>query len=201
MAATYRRVGLGGEGERRLMQSAELRGACDRRVVSSRGVVGFSRRDGVEIDDDRARVDVGAVHRFLAAESYWARGRDRATMDRLVLEATRVVGAYDADRQVGFARCVSDGMSLAWVADVYVEASHRGRGIGEDVARFLIEGADFVNIRWMLGTADAHGFYAKLGFGPPSERILERPRAGGDPSVSIEDPRGWSQAPTATRPS
>jgi len=146
----------------------------------------FTRPDGVEIDDDPDRVDVGAVHRFLAEESYWAPGRDWATAERLVREATRVVGAYDADRQVGFARCFSDRVTLAWVADVYVDASHRRRRIGEDLVRHLIEESDFADIRWMLGTADAHSFYAKLGFGPPSERILERPRAAGDPPVPVD---------------
>ncbi|MEA2716573.1 MAG: hypothetical protein QOI99_890 [Actinomycetota bacterium] len=145
----------------------------------------LTRPDGVEIDDDVARVDIGAVHRFLATESYWAPGRDRETVERLVQEATRVVGAYDGGRQVGFARCFSDRVTLAWVADVYVDASHRGRGIGEAVVRHLIEGSDFVGVRWMLGTADAHTFYAKLGFGPPSERILERRRAQDPPLLDL----------------
>jgi GNAT superfamily N-acetyltransferase len=147
--------------------------------------VKLTRPDGVEIDDDVARVDIGAVHRFLATESYWAPGRDRETVERLVQEATRVVGAYDGGRQVGFARCFSDRVTLAWVADVYVDASHRGRGVGEAVVRHLIEGSDFVGVRWMLGTADAHTFYAKLGFGPPSERILERRRAQDPPLLDL----------------
>jgi GNAT superfamily N-acetyltransferase len=146
-------------------------------------VARITRPDGIEIDDDVDRVDVDAVHRFLAEESYWAPGRDRATVDRLIREATRIVGAYDAGRQIGFARCFSDRVTLSWVGDVYVESSHRGRGIGEAVVRFLIEGSDFAGVRWMLGTADAHAFYAKLGFGMPGERILERPRAAGDPPV------------------
>ena len=148
-------------------------------------MTGFVRPDGVEIDDDPARVDVGAVHRFLSEESYWARGRDAATVARLVREATRVAGAYEVQRQVGFARCLSDGLTFAWVADVYVEASRRGRGIGEDVVRHLIDGSDFPGIRWMLVTADAHAFYAKFGFGRPSDRFLERPRAAGDPPLLI----------------
>ncbi len=145
---------------------------------------GFVRPDGVEIDDDPDRVDVGAVHRFLSEESYWARGRDAATVQRLVRTATRVVGAYDGGRQVGFARCFSDGVTLAWVGDVYVESTHRGRGIGEDIVRVLIDGSGFAKIRWMLGTADAHTFYAKFGFDRPSDRILERPRASGDPPLT-----------------
>lgn len=149
----------------------------------------LTRSDGVEIDDDPARVDLDAVHRFLAEESYWAPGRDRGTVDRLVRDATRVVGAYDGTRQVGFARCFSDGVTLAWVGDVYVEGPYRGRGIGEAMVRHLIQGSAFAHIRWMLGTADAHTFYAKLGFGRPSERILERPRAGGEPGPPGEPAR------------
>lgn len=155
-------------------------GALGARAYHPGAVASFTRPDGIEIDDDVSRVDVAAVHRFLAEESYWAAGRDRATVERLVREATRVVGAYDAGRQVGFARCFSDRVSLAWLADVYVEATHQGRGIGEAIVRHLIESSDFAGIRWMLGTADAHTFYTRLGFGPPSARILERPRAGGD---------------------
>jgi GNAT superfamily N-acetyltransferase len=138
-------------------------------------VASFVRDDGIEIDDDRARVDIDAVHRFLSEESYWAKGRERGTVQRLLDSATRVVGAYDAGRQIGFARCFSDQLTLAWVNDVYVEERHRGRKVGEDLVRWLIEGSGFSTIRWMLGTRDAHTFYAKLGFGPPGPFILERP--------------------------
>jgi GNAT superfamily N-acetyltransferase len=138
--------------------------------------VACSRRpDGIEIDDDRARIDVDAVHRFISEQSYWAKGRDRATMVRLIDHATRVVGAYEDGRQIGFARCFSDEVTLAWVNDVYVESTHRGRRVGEDLVRQLIEGSAFPRIRWMLATRDAHSFYAKLGFGTPGPLVLERP--------------------------
>jgi len=139
------------------------------------------RPDGIEIDDERARIDVRAVHRFLSEESYWAQGRSLAAVDHTVRHATRVVAAFDGRAQVAYARCFSDRVTMAWVADVYVEQSHRGRRIGEDVVRHLIEGSGFAHVRWMLGTADAHSSYAKLGFGPPGPRLLERPRSGGDP--------------------
>ena len=140
-----------------------------------RAVTSFVRPDGIEIDDDRGRVDVDAVHRFLSEESYWAKGRDRETVVELLREATRVVAAYEDGRQVGFARCFSDRHTTAWINDVYIEDTHRGRRIGEDLVRFLIEGSDFPTIRWMLGTRDAHTFYAKLGFGIPGPFLLERP--------------------------
>jgi GNAT superfamily N-acetyltransferase len=147
-------------------------------------VSGFVRADGIDIDDDPARVDVAAVQRFLSAESYWAKGRDLGTVTRLVSEATRVVGAYDGPRQIGFARCLSDRVSVAWMADVFVLVGYRGRRIGEDVVRHLIEASRFADVRWMLGTADAHCFYAKFGFVEPGPRLLERPRRHGDPPRS-----------------
>ncbi len=78
--------------------------------------------DGLELDDDKARIDRVEVHRFLSEESYWAVGRPREVQDRLIDEASRVVGLYDGDRQIGFCRAFSDGNSFAYLADVYVLA-------------------------------------------------------------------------------
>lgn len=138
--------------------------------------------DGYELDDDPTRIDVDAAHAYLSGESYWAKGRERAVMDDLVREATRVVGLYDPDgAMVGFARAIADRHTFAYLADVYVLDAHRGRGLGVELVREMVEGSDYPHIRWMLGTLDAHGLYRKVGFGEPSERIMERRRAAGDP--------------------
>src|SRR5437879_6302980 len=82
------------------------------------------RRDlgeGIEIDDDPARVDVDAVHEFLANDAYWAKGRPHETVERLLREASRVVGLYAGERQVGFARAFTDGVAVVYLADVYVK--------------------------------------------------------------------------------
>jgi GNAT superfamily N-acetyltransferase len=129
---------------------------------------------GIELDDDRARVDVDAVHHFLANDSYWAEGRPRAVVARLVREAERVVGLYDGERQIGFARAFTDGVSLAYLADVYVLPEYRGRGLGVELVRETVENGPYGNLRWMLHTRDAHMLYRKLGFGEPSERVMER---------------------------
>src|SRR3954447_21835809 len=93
-----------------------------------------------ELDDDRARVDLEELHRFLAHESYWARGRPRATVERLVVEAQRVVALYRDGRMLGFCRAVSDGVSFAYLADVYVHPEARGRGLGVALVREMVEG-------------------------------------------------------------
>jgi len=116
------------------------------------------------------------VHRFLSTEAYWAMGRPRDTQDRLVREASRVVGLYAEGRQIGFCRAVSDGASFAYLADVYVLAEYRGRGLGLELVREMIENGPHAERSWLLHTADAHRLYAKLGFASPGPRLLERPR-------------------------
>lgn len=130
--------------------------------------------EGLELDDDKARIDRVEVHRFLSEVSYWATGRPRETQDRLIDEATRVVGLYDGERQIGFCRAFSDGLALAYLADVYVLEEYRGRGLGEELVREMIERGPLANVKWMLHTADMHALYRKLGFGEPSQRVMER---------------------------
>lgn len=133
--------------------------------------------DGYELDDDPGRVDRAAVHAYLGGESYWAQGRTRAVMDDLVASAERVAGLYAPDgSQVGFARAVSDGHTVSYLADVYVLEPHRGRGHGLELVRFTVDEGPLAATRWLLHTRDMFGLYARLGFGEPSERLMERAR-------------------------
>jgi ribosomal protein S18 acetylase RimI-like enzyme len=127
-----------------------------------------------ELDDDPGRVDVDAVHAYLATESYWARGRPREIVERLVREAQRVVGLYHEGRQIGFARAVTDDASFVYLADVYVLSEFRGRGLGVELVREMVENGPYAGRTWLLHTRDAHGLYRKLGFHQPSDRVLER---------------------------
>ena len=129
---------------------------------------------GYELDDDFDRIDLDAVHRYLAEESYWAKGRPRAVVEDLVRGATRVVGLYHGDRQVGFARTFSDGHTLSYLADVYVLEEHRGKGLGVELVREAVEGSSFGHTRWLLHTRDAQRLYERFQFGPPGERLMER---------------------------
>ena len=128
----------------------------------------------IELDDDPGRIDVAAVHDYLANHSYWAQGRSRETVERLVREATRVVGVYVDGRQVGFARAFSDGVALAYLADVYVLPEYRGRGLGIELVREMVENGPYAHLRWILHTKDAHGLYRRFGFAEPSARVMER---------------------------
>jgi len=132
--------------------------------------------DGFELDDERARIDRVAVHRYLSEESYWARGRAREAQDALIDSSQRVVGLYRDGRQIGFSRTVTDGLVHAYLADVYLLEEFRGRGLGIELVRFSVDEGPFARCRWILHTADAHDLYRKLGFAEPDERLLERAR-------------------------
>jgi GNAT superfamily N-acetyltransferase len=132
--------------------------------------------DGFELDDDPDRVDVGAVHRFISEESYWAPGRSADVQERLVREASRVVGLYHDGRQIGFCRAVTAyGLSFVNLADVYVLTEYRGRGLGIELVREMIEHGPFADRSWLLHTDDAHELYRKLGFASPNPKLMERP--------------------------
>jgi GNAT superfamily N-acetyltransferase len=144
---------------------------------------------GFELDDDRDRVDVGAVHLFISEHSYWGVGRPRELVERAIRGSTRVVGLYRGSEHAGFARAVSDQATVAYLADVYVLPAHRGRGLGLELIREIVDGgpgqsgggrrAIAPEVRWLLHTADAQELYRKLGFSdaPPAYPLMERGRS------------------------
>jgi GNAT superfamily N-acetyltransferase len=129
---------------------------------------------GIELDDAKDRIDREEVHRFISEVSYWGVGRLRETQDRLIDEASRVVGLYDGERQIGFCRAFTDGLAAAYLADVYVLDEYRGRGLGQELMREMIENGPYANVKWLLHTTDMHSLYRKFGFEEPNYKVMER---------------------------
>jgi GNAT superfamily N-acetyltransferase len=119
-----------------------------------------------EISTDRARLDIPRIHRFLSTEAYWSPGVSREVVERSI-ENSICFGVYaPGGEQVGFARAVTDRATFAWLADVYIESAHRGRGLGKRLVTTVLEHPELQGLRrWMLGTADAHELYRPFGFG------------------------------------
>ena len=130
---------------------------------------------GYELDDDPRRVDIDAVHGFLSQHAYWAIGRAHEHQIELHLAAARTVGLYLGERQLGYARAVSDGVSLAYLADLFVLPEVRGRGLGAEIVAEMVERGPLAHLWWLLHTKDAHGLYERFGFGTPVRSVLERP--------------------------
>ena len=109
---------------------------------------------GFVLDDDPVRIDRAAVHAFITG-SYWATGRTRELMDTLIAGAASVGGLNGADgRQLGFARVVSDGHTVSYLADVYVLEEVRGRGLDLELVRFTVNGGSLGETKWILHPRD-----------------------------------------------
>lgn len=132
--------------------------------------------DGLLFSTDRDRLDTDLIHDFLCRESYWVPGIRREFVERAI-EHSICFGVYTGDRQLAFARVVSDGAGFAWLADVFVARDARDRGIGKRLVAFVMAHPDLQHIRrFMLATRDAHGLYMSFGFAPLAhpERLMER---------------------------
>ena len=120
--------------------------------------------DQYTISTDPARLDREAIHRYLSTEAYWSPGVPRETVERSI-DNSLVFGLYDGAAQAGFARVVTDRATFGWLADVYVLAEHRGKGLGKRLVKAVLAHPDLQGVRrMMLATADAHGLYRRYGF-------------------------------------
>lgn len=128
--------------------------------------------EGYEISADPGRIDRERVHHWLSTDAYWALGRTREKQDRAI-EGSLNFGVYEtvSGEQVAYARVITDRATFAWLCDVYVDPSVRGKSVGSAlVATVRDEMRQYGVRRVLLATHDAHGVYAKLGFAQ-----LERP--------------------------
>ena len=118
----------------------------------------------MNISTDRSKLDIDLIHDYLCNVSYWAKGIPRDVVVRSI-ENSLCAGAYDGDKQVGFARAVTDYAVFAYIADVFVLESHRGRGISKMIMQALMEHPSLAGLRrWSLVTSDAQGLYRQFGF-------------------------------------
>ncbi|HET6176545.1 MAG TPA: GNAT family N-acetyltransferase [Candidatus Sulfotelmatobacter sp.] len=134
-------------------------------AVNPDAVIEFQRGEFV-VSTDRARLDLDVIHGFLT-NSYWAKGIPRERV-ALSIEHSLCFGVYDGSgAQVGFARVITDFATYAYIADVFVLDSHRGRGLGKDLMKAIMEHPALQGFRrWSLSTRDAHTLYAQFGFTP-----------------------------------
>jgi len=128
------------------------------------------RDDGFAVSDDKERLDVTLMHRWLSEEAYWALGR---SLDQVVtsIRNSIVLGCYAPDGgQVGMARWVTDGATFGWLCDVFVQSDFRGRGLGKFLVQAAIDhpGVDGVSLL-LLATRNAHDLYHRVGFEVTSE--------------------------------
>ena len=127
------------------------------------------------ISDDPALLDRTFIHRFLSEHSYWAQDVPREIVD-CSIDHSLCFGVYRAGEQIGFARAVTDFATFAWLADVFVVETNRGKGVGKKLVAAVLAHPRLQGLRrFQLGTRDAHGLYSRFGFQPLAypERFME----------------------------
>jgi GNAT superfamily N-acetyltransferase len=123
------------------------------------------------LSTDPSRLDLDRVYSWLR-DAYWSRGVRRDIVERAFANSLSV-GAYASDgTQLAVARAVTDQATFAWLCDVFVDPTARGRGIARAMVQALLDDPRLQTLRrWCLGTRDAHGVYVPLGFAAVDARI------------------------------
>src|SRR5579872_1477588 len=117
------------------------------------------------VSTNPARIELDLVHGFLT-KCYWACDIPREVVARSI-ENSLCFGLYAQGEQIGFARVISDYATYAYIGDVFVLESFRGRGLGKWLMECVIKHPKLQGLRrWSLVTSDAHGLYAQIGFEP-----------------------------------
>ncbi len=150
----------------------------------------------VLISDDPARLDHEVIHGYLS-RSYWAQGISRELVDRSIAHSL-CFGVYQAGRQIGFARVVTDRATFAWLADVFILEEHRGVGLSKRLVAVILAHPRLQDLRrFMLATLDAHKLYEQFGFTVTRtpERIMEihRPDLYKDTASTGAQPGGKAE--------
>ena len=113
---------------------------------------------------DKSKLNLDNVHHFLSQESYWAKNIP-IDIVKISIEGSLCFGVYENNKQVGFARVITDYATFGYLADVFIDKDYRGRGLSKELMAFIME-QDVVKKlrRFMLATLDAHSLYAQFGF-------------------------------------
>ena len=126
-------------------------------------------KKGYQLSTDKALLDIDVIYNYLDKESYWAKGIPLEKL-KVAIENSLCFGIYYQNKQVGFARVITDKAVFAYLCDVFVLADHRGIGLSKWLLQTVKNHPDLQKLRrWSLATADAHGLYNQFGFTPLSK--------------------------------
>lgn len=121
-------------------------------------------RNGFVISTDKSRLDIAAMHDFLSKEAYWSLNVPIAIIAKTVENALNF-GLYEGEKQIGYAKIISDYATIAYLGDVYVLPEYRGRGLSKWLMETVHSHPQLQGLRrWILLTGDAHGLYRQFGW-------------------------------------
>ncbi len=116
------------------------------------------------ISTDKKRLQIDVIQNFLQTESYWAKNRT-LEQTQIAIENSLCFGVYFKERQIGFARIITDFATFAYIGDVFILDEFRGQGLSKWLMEVMLNHSHLQGLRrWILATKDAHGLYSKFGF-------------------------------------
>jgi N-acetylglutamate synthase-like GNAT family acetyltransferase len=116
------------------------------------------------ISTDKNKLDIEMIHQFLSAVAYWSKGIPLEKL-RTSIEHSLCFGVYEEERQVGFARVISDYATVAYLGDVFILPGYRGKGLSKMLVNTIMQHSSLQGMRrWILLTGDAHGLYKQFGW-------------------------------------
>ncbi len=122
-------------------------------------------KSGFAISTDKEKFDIDLIHSFLT-RSYWAEGISKDVIKKSI-EGSLCFGVFEHEKQVGFARMITDMATFAYLADVFIIEEYQGRGLSKLLMEVIMSHPDLQGLRrFMLATRDAHGLYKQFGFTP-----------------------------------
>lgn len=131
-------------------------------------------KDDFIISTDKTKLDVRVIHHYLCNESYWAKNIPLQVVEKSI-EGSFCFAVYHNNKQIGFARVITDKATFAYLADVFILEDYRGKGLSKWLMQTIMDNEELQGLRrWLLATKDAHGLYAQYGFTPldKPERIM-----------------------------
>ncbi|MEP6846658.1 MAG: GNAT family N-acetyltransferase [Panacibacter sp.] len=145
-------------------------------------------RDQYLISTNKEKLDIDTIYNYISFESYWAQGIPRAVVEKAIAHSL-CFGLYEGDKQVGFARLVTDMATFAYLGDVFILQDHRGKGLSKWLMQTIHAHPELQNLRrWWLGTKDAHSLYEQFGWTRITEDVAKRFMQKHNPDVYKKAP-------------
>lgn len=116
------------------------------------------------ISTDKTKLDVDSIHEFLSTKAYWALNIPKDKVQKTI-QNSLCFGVYIDEKQIGFAKIISDFSTIAYLGDVFILEEYRGKGLSKWLIETIMAHPDLQGLRrWILLTGDAHGLYRQFGW-------------------------------------
>lgn len=118
--------------------------------------------------DAKTRAQLIEIYR---EQGWWGKSDKPALLGNILRGSHSFLAAFDGGRAVGMARAVDAHSREAYIHDVAVLKTARGRDIGSQLVRRLVRRLRADKIKWvgLIASSGSAPFYRSLGFTAPPD--------------------------------